>query len=229
MRWTFTMRRAWQSLARVARHSIQDSLAGLTGGISTANQIPLWDPAAGGSERWELMSDRAIGGKSICAMDYRSVNDDKQEAGDAAVFSGNTSLATTGKMSKSGYCAARFTLPPRSQDLGEYAGLEMRLKTDGRMYTVNIQCDTWFEDDLYQGFVLLPKDEWVTVELPFDDFLLTTNGYMRTEQRSLEPSSISTISMCIGTVDRTEGPFEIQCQWIKVRTIKYETIKYFPC
>ena len=84
------------------------------------------------------------------------------------------------------------------------------------MYIVNIQCDTWFEDDLYQGFIVCPPNEWVTVELPFEDFLLTAAGYIRTEQRALEPSQISTISICVGTIDRLEGPFEIQCQWIKV-------------
>ena len=44
----------------------------------------------------------------------------------------------------------------------------MKLKGDGRLYVVNIKPESWMPNDIYQGVLKLPSDEWVVAEVLFD-------------------------------------------------------------
>jgi hypothetical protein len=197
---------------------------------------------------WQIITDAIIGGKSKCSLKFAPPKEDAPLG--SAIFSGvlDSDIAgAQGNVIKSGFCAARYRLPPQDDDLGQYEGLAMRVKGDGRTYTVNVQCDTWFEDDLYQGFIVTPADEWVTVELPFNQFLLTSGGYVRTEQRKFNPETLETIAFCLtsskapvvgvglrlpgalgaAAADDKEveskfpgdGPFGIEVQWMKAVSV----------
>jgi hypothetical protein len=113
------------------------------------DNLRLWEPDSSDvvDDEWLSTSDLgSIGGKSTVSVRY-AVTD---EGPSAVVFSGDISLERSGKVAKSGYAAMRHSFPWREVDLGEYEGLAMRVKSDGRTYMVNAQTDTFIADDLYQ-------------------------------------------------------------------------------
>ncbi|KAJ0397186.1 hypothetical protein P43SY_005113 [Pythium insidiosum] len=81
-------------------------------------------------------------------------------------------------------------------------------------YRLNAQMDGWNPLNLYMGFIRTPPNEWVDVELPFRDFLLTTKGYYKYDDPTpLDPGKLRSIGIAIA--DQKEGDFEIRVQWIK--------------
>lgn len=103
-------------------------------------------------------------------------------------------------------------------NLDHYDALEIRIRTDGRLYVAQIKTETNIEDDLYQ--VVLPPvkpDTWTRVILPFDEFMLTWRGYAEEEQIPLSPTQIRHIALLMA--ERRDGPFEIHVDWVRaVRT-----------
>ncbi|DAZ95109.1 TPA: hypothetical protein N0F65_009740 [Lagenidium giganteum] len=187
------------------------------------------------TREWIASSDRSIGGGSKCQWGFYHGNTREQD-GDAtvsseegmittvnkddnvpsAVFSGNLSLAcqpTEAGIIRSGYCAVRGALPAGLHFHG-YKGIGMRIMTDGREYRMNLQTESWNPLNLYMGFLRTPANEWVDVELPFDDFMLTAKGYYKfNDPTKLDPSKLKSIGFAIA--DQKEGDFELRIQWIK--------------
>ena len=82
----------------------------------------------------------------------------------------------------------------------------------------NVTTDSFFADDLYQGFILAPAGEWVTVELPWSQLLLTGAGYVKAVQRALVPATV--LSVGLSLADGRDGPFALELAWVKaVRTL----------
>ncbi|TYZ61396.1 hypothetical protein PybrP1_002643 [[Pythium] brassicae (nom. inval.)] len=188
----------------------------------------------GATRDWVASSDRSIGGLSECKWGfYGRTEGDK--AGDAdsdkrgriatvnqddgvpsAVFRGRLSMAcqpTEAGIVRSGYCAVRASLPAGLL-LHGYEGITMRIMTDGREYRMNAQMDSWNPLNLYMGFIRTPANEWVDIELPFSNFMLTSKGYYKFNDRTaLDPSKLRSIGFAIA--DQKEGDFELRVQWIK--------------
>ena len=195
------------------------------------------------ASRWISGSDSSIGGMSECSLSFEEGKDEVDEDGRqpppgaegvegeepspvAVVPEGGGFLKFTGTVSlecapgkdlfRTGYCAMRSPMFEPALDLDVFEGLRMRVRTDGRAYSVNVKVDSIVDEDLYQGFVLVPssfgdakeggdgggdtgvegleeedeEDEgnapWVEVELPFRNLILTYGGSPKVEQRKLE-------------------------------------------
>jgi hypothetical protein len=48
------------------------------------------------------------------------------------------------------------------------------------------QVQSFFPDELYQGYITLPKDEWLTIQLPFRNMTVTRLGRVSHLQRDLD-------------------------------------------
>lgn len=127
------------------------------------------------------------------------------------------------KVVRSGFCALRS---PEflwgGADIGQYYNaLEIKCRLDARIYTVNLKVRTFFIDDLYQSFITRPKssvEDWHTLILPFNEFILTAFGRVREVQRKLD-GGIIIEHMGITLADGKDGPFQFDLA--SVRCINY--------
>ena len=137
----------------------------------------------------------------------------------AALEEGNearTGSGTGKKVVRLGFAAAKATLPWYLQDVSDFDALEVKFKSDGRQYTVNVQPESFFHDDLYQGYMKVDKElegQWVVAKLPFSDMLLTGRGRIKEVQRSFDHDMITSIGLTIA--DDKEGPFRLEVEYIR--------------
>mmetsp|Transcript_5080 Transcript_5080/g.5871 ORF Transcript_5080/g.5871 Transcript_5080/m.5871 type:complete len:243 (+) Transcript_5080:212-940(+) len=188
-------------------------------------------------EDWHVWTDKGYGGKSTATFQPKftslvsdkewkaSLKESKSSEGkdvttmesNAAVFSGTLSTVNTrADVARTGFAAARAHLPWYVQDVSDFEGLSIRFKSDGRRYNINITPESFFSDDLYQGFLLVGpehKDKWVTASLPFENLLLTGNGRIKEYQRALDHSELRSIGVSIA--DNEEGDFKLEIEWIR--------------
>ncbi|KAE8151918.1 complex I intermediate-associated protein 30-domain-containing protein [Aspergillus avenaceus] len=105
----------------------------------------------------KTMADRAVGGFSTASLDYVPA-DPATSAPAHARFHGSisTKLPNNWRVERTGYAAFRnkdrgFWLFGRLfWDVDPYSYLALRVKSDGRRYTVNIQTDSIVETDIHQ-------------------------------------------------------------------------------
>ncbi|CAH0487872.1 unnamed protein product [Peronospora farinosa] len=184
---------------------------------------------------WTASSDRSIGGLSECQWGFFSGAAEKESTNEvekvstrlvhkvnihdnvpSAVFAGRLSMdcqPTEVGVVRSGYCAVRASVPPELL-LHGYEGIAMRIMTDGREYRMNMQMESWNPFNLYMGFIRTPPNEWVDINLPFRDFLLTAKGFVKIDDETeLDPSKLKSVGFAIA--DQKEGDFELRVQWIK--------------
>lgn len=120
------------------------------------------------------------------------------------------------KVVRLGFAAARAYMPWYLQDVSDFDALEIKLKSDGRRYTVNLQPESFFGDDLYQGYLVvdkMQKGEWVVAKLPFSDLLLTGRGRVKEVQRSFDHDQVTSLGVSIA--DDQSGPFRLEVEYIR--------------
>lgn len=93
------------------------------------------------------------------------------------------------------------------------AGVEMLVKGDTRGYTFNVKTDSVIPDDMYQHPFRLQAGDWQMLRLTWPGFIRTRRGKELATQHELDSSNI--ISYGISVVDRQEGPFDFQVQWLR--------------
>lgn len=218
---------------------------------------------------WRLSDDAVIGGYSSGSAvlidpsmqhekDHgKSKNDTDKENDNMSPFirwSGilDTRIGKKSRVQRSGFCAIRSpdcSLPPFSYGVplqNNYNALEIRCRTDGRIYAVNLKVSTYMEDDLYQGFINVKLDDvppstsstqdcgddvhtgdnsstmlsdWITLVMPFRDFVLTSSGRVRVQQRDLDGGIIFQ-NLGFTLMDGTDGPFLFDIA--RIRAINYD-------
>ncbi|KAL3472659.1 complex I intermediate associated protein [Aspergillus californicus] len=105
----------------------------------------------------KTMADRAVGGFSTANLDHIPA-DPSTNAPAHARFHGaiSTKLPNDWRVERTGYAAFRnedrglWLFGRLYWDLDPYTFLALRIKSDGRRYTVNIQTDTIVETDIHQ-------------------------------------------------------------------------------
>ncbi|XP_026405425.1 probable complex I intermediate-associated protein 30 isoform X2 [Papaver somniferum] len=175
-------------------------------------------------KRWHLYSDSEYGGLSSASLEIKDAGN-----GLTGVFSGNLSLDVTEglKINRSGFCGMRSKKFDGYIDLDAYDTLAMKLKGDGRCYISTIYTENWVnhpgqpEDNSWQAFVFVPKDDWYIAKIPLERYLPTWRGNVIDSKLEMNPSRIVGMSLSVNAeggfrgAKTGPGDFKVEMEWIK--------------
>ncbi|XP_052176422.1 probable complex I intermediate-associated protein 30 isoform X1 [Diospyros lotus] len=183
-------------------------------------------------KKWHLYSDSEYGGLSSASLEIRDAGN-----GSKGIFSGKLSLdvAEDSKwnITRSGFCGMRSKKFDGFIDLDAYDTIALKVKGDGRCYIstehtlVQIYTENWVnspgqqEDNSWQAFVFMPKDNWYITKIPLTRYLPTWRGNVIDADLEMNPSRIVGMSLSVnaegGVPGARSGPgdFQMEIDWIK--------------
>jgi monofunctional biosynthetic peptidoglycan transglycosylase len=153
---------------------------------------------SGDAEAWLAIDDVVMGGRSASRL--------YMEADEVAVFSGRVSLENNG-----GFASVRSQ--PKRVDLEGYAGVELRVRGDGRQYRLRLHNQPGWGAIAYQAAFETVPGQWQTVRFPFSAFRPTFRGRSVPDAPPLDPSQIHTFGLMIA--DKQAGPFRLELDWLR--------------
>jgi hypothetical protein len=140
--------------------------------LNEIEPIPIFDAFSKAAiENFRTLSDNDYGGKSTCDV---SIGHSNGQGG--LKFKGlvtfNDDIADSTK-AKGGFCAIKGYCKHKGRsyvDLRDYEGIEITMRSSVRqIYTLNLTCESLFEDDLYQLDIQV-GESWKTFHIPFSYF-----------------------------------------------------------
>lgn len=182
------------------------SLLILTGSSVMAVETPqpLFDfTRADAANGWQTVNDGVMGGVSVGRF---RITDRK-----TLEFFGTLSLANNG-----GFASVRS----RAKTLGLEKGdvLAVRLRGDGREYSMNLYVPRPLTAFSYRAAVRTTKDEWIEVRLPLDRFEPTSFGRVVQDAGPVDPPAVHALGFLLG--DKQAGPFRLEVEWVRVEQEK---------
>jgi len=147
---------------------------------------------------WRIVNDGVMVGLSSSKA---IIKDDK------IIFSGNVSLENNG-----GFASLRS--PVRDYNFEKFSGLEIKIKGDGKRYSISMKETTYFNGYFYTTFFETKNDEWITLKISFNQFKLYYFGQETKSNKKLPLNNIKEISLSIG--DKQEGNFITEIDYIKL-------------
>ena len=153
----------------------------------------------GAANAWKTVNDGVMGGRSVGRF---KINRDK-----TMEFSGTLSLENNG-----GFASVRS----RGKNLGLVEGdiLVVRVRGDGRKYTLNLYPKKRLIAFSYRAEFQTQKNKWIEVRIPLKKFVATSFGRVVRNQQ-LDPRQINGLGILLG--DKKAGPFKLQIEWLRVR------------
>lgn len=148
--------------------------------------------------RWRVVNDGVMGGLSSSKANVKE---------DIIIFSGNVSLENNG-----GFASLRS--PVKDYNFEEYSGIELKIKGDGKRFSLSMKETTCFSGYFYTSTFETKKDEWITIKIPFNQFKLYYFGRETKSNKKIPLNNIKEISLLIG--DKQEGYFKTQIDYIKL-------------
>lgn len=150
-----------------------------------------------GEPEWFTLNDDVMGGRSTSTV---KLNDGR------LLFTGSLSLENNG-----GFASIRSTAD--TYDLSESAGLRLRVRTDGREYGVNVLAGSeGGRSGSWRKRFQVPAGEWTTVDIPFQDMVLSIRGREYPQVGPPDLAAIRSFSFIIG--DKDVSPFQIEIESI---------------
>ena len=149
-----------------------------------------------GGKSWSSLNDTVMGGQSTGRF---------EPIEGAMRFSGTLSQENRG-----GFASIRGE--ERPVDLAETEGLEVRVRGDGRTYSLMLWTDDTPDRVYYTASLAPPAGEWVNLLLRWNDFKPFFRGFW-VAQKDLDPSRITSIGLMIS--DGKAGPFTLDIQWLR--------------
>ncbi|XP_059642422.1 probable complex I intermediate-associated protein 30 [Cornus florida] len=177
-------------------------------------------------KKWHLYSDSEYGGLSSASLEIKDVGN-----GLSGIFHGNLSLDVSEdskwNISRSGFCGMRSKKFDGFIDLDPYDTIALKLRGDGRSYISTIYTENWVnspgqeEDNSWQAFVFVPKDNWYIAKIPLARYLPTWRGNVIDVNLEMNPSRVVGMSFSVnaegGMPGARTGPgdFQLEIDWIK--------------
>jgi monofunctional biosynthetic peptidoglycan transglycosylase len=146
---------------------------------------------------WRSIDDAVMGGVSRSRF---TVEDGK------GVFTGEVSLENNG-----GFASVRTD--PRDLDLSVYAGIALRVRTDGKRYAFRLRMSEAFDGISYEAVIPPGADDWREVRLPFTAFQPVFRGRSVPDAPKLDPAKLKTLGFMIA--DEQAGAYRLEIGWIK--------------
>ena len=148
---------------------------------------------------WRVVLDGVMGGRSSGRV--QAVNSGELR------FTGDLSLENNG-----GFSQIRTAV--RGDQFADADGIELRVKGDGRKYTFDIRCSNvrMMAGGFQRDFQTV-KDEWTTIQIPFDEFRLYSFGRRVARAPQLNPAKIESIGITLA--DKNPGAFAIDVDTIR--------------
>jgi len=141
---------------------------------------------------WYVVNDNVMGGRSQGGF--------RQEKG-WLHFAGSTNTRGGGFSS--------IRTKQMQLDLSEHAGIQLRVKGDGRRYTWRLTTGARFRGRQvgYWADFATEDGNWSTADIPFSSFVPRFRGF-ELDGPALDPSEITGMGLMI--YDNQDGPFELQ-------------------
>jgi monofunctional biosynthetic peptidoglycan transglycosylase len=158
----------------------------------------LIDFKSGNGREWFVINDVVMGGVSKGSIQFTDRG--------TGVFAGMLSMDNNG-----GFASVRTAFD--SRDLSPYAGLAIRVRGDGRSYQLRLRNDEGFEGIAYRAYFDTRKGEWITVRIPFSQFLPTFRGRTLRDAPPLDTSRIRQLGFLLA--DGKPGHFSLEIDFVR--------------
>jgi hypothetical protein len=172
--------------------------AGATEKMEHQERVVLDFSRAEDRESWYIINDGVMGGISRSEIIF-------SESG-TAVFQGTVSLEHNG-----GFASTRSG--PRSYKIGEYSGLLLQIRGDGKDYQLRLRTDSRFDGISYRYRFTTQPETVQTIRAEFTDFEPVFRGRVMDGAEPLSPENIQQLGFLIA--DKQSGTFRIEVDWIK--------------
>ena len=143
------------------------------------------------AERFQVTTDTVLGGSTRASFRLK-----QYDAFQAAVFEGVIDYEDDNPNTRGGFAALRTKADDKICDLHTCAALELRVKTDGRPYILNVKSSEMDPDQLWQMKLQAPAFRWTTLACPFHELVLTKRGNTEVSQIPINTNAISGVSSC---------------------------------
>ena len=124
----------------------------------------------------------------------------------SATFQGRVSLENNG-----GFASTRSKSHPFR--LGDYIGLHLQIKGDGKDYQLRVRTDNRFDGISYRYRFATQPDIWMNIRVPFNEFVPVFRGRVLSNVASISPEHIQQVGFLIA--DKQAGKFRLEIDWIK--------------
>jgi monofunctional biosynthetic peptidoglycan transglycosylase len=147
---------------------------------------------------WRVINDGVMGGLSQSGIERTG-----RESG---IFAGTLSLENNG-----GFASVRASVGTR--DLSAYAGVEVRVRGDGRRYQLRLRTDGGFDGIAYRAVFETLEGKWLTAQIPFADFVPTFRGRIVGDAPPLDVSRIRQVAFMVA--DKKPGRFSLEIDFVQ--------------
>ena len=153
----------------------------------------------GTTGHWRTINDDVMGG--ISRGEFRV-----DVASKRLEFFGDLSLENRG-----GFASVRSSR--RTHDLSKFDGLILRVRGDGRRYSVNVRTNQTLYGGSYRAVIRSRKGEWITVRVPFASLSANFRGRTIPNAQPINRSQVRSVGVTLS--DKRAGPFRLEIDWIK--------------
>ena len=154
---------------------------------------------ADAAKAWQTVNDGVMGGVSEGKLTITGTK--------TMEFFGTLSLENNG-----GFASVRSKAKKLGLENGDT--LVVRVRGDGREYSLNLYLDKPLMAFSYRAAVPTKKDEWIEVRLPLDKFVATSFGRVVTDAGAVKPDEVNALGFMLG--DKKAGPFKLEVESVKV-------------